>query len=93
MPLLEKVGQLQFYVLYSNHTVLSGNYKLVLGDAGPPDIWSVPVKMSSPSIINHPILTTWNTTVQLFDVVKDIREESDISADNQAVVSSLAGKT
>ncbi|XP_062508548.1 arylsulfatase B-like isoform X2 [Corticium candelabrum] len=65
-----------------------GNYKLVLGDPGPPDIWSTPVN-ASVLYIGHPLATTWNTTVQLFDVVNDIREEKDISADNQAVVKDL----
>ena len=68
------------------HWCCSGNYKLVLGDPGPPDVWSVPVNESSP-LVSLPRFTSWNTTVQLFDVVKDIREETDIAADNQAVVS------
>jgi hypothetical protein len=63
-----------------------GNYKLVLGDPGPPDVWSEPVNELSP-LATLPKITSWNTTIQLFDVIKDVREQTDISANNQDIVS------
>jgi arylsulfatase A-like enzyme len=65
-----------------------GNYKLVLGDPGPPDVWSEPVNELSP-LATLPKITSWNTTIQLFDVIKDVREQTDISANNQDIVNNL----
>ena len=68
--------------------IRQGNWKLCLGDPGPPDIWSMPVNASLHAMpfAMKPTVTAWNTTVQLFDVVKDEREENDVAAANMDVV-------